>query len=317
MRSVMFSMVAVGLVGCVGSSPFGWFAGLGRGGMQLGDSGLGDSGRGDSGSDPAVGSDDVIRDCDTDAGYEVDTSLWETQGEPVVWLASVYEAAVGQGEATVDFTLPGRHVLVLSSYEGVHWTVTVGPETQLEGLHVYSYEPSTVDAPIAAQLHQDGVCGYSLPYNHGGCDTDELLAEVEATVGPVHRFDGCYDASTIVYEPEDEVVPEGVPCGPGERVELAFPISAIDMAQGASDRSGAGECRGVVEFAQDLDDVQVLGTMLEGQYAQVPFNGWGDNTCGEPHCNTLVYGDGRERDEYCTVVGVCEDGVARATGYTW
>jgi hypothetical protein len=323
MRSVFIAACTVGLGGCgIGNWLISGLPGGGGGGGGLPtDTGREDTGWQDTGVDEPTGeTGDVILDCNTDAGYEVDTSVWEVQGEPTLWLASVYEASVGNGAATVDFTLPGSHVLALSSYESVDWTVSVGPDTELTGIYVFGYEPSTVSAPrgVPVVIVPQSGCGYSLPYNGGGCDTDDLLAEVESTVGlPVHRFDGCYDASTVVYEPAEDVVTEGVPCGPGERVELSFPISAIDMSLGASDESGPGVCRGVVEFSTDLDDVQILGTMLEGQFAQVPFNGWGDNTCGEPHCNTLVYGDGRERDEYCTVVGVCEDGVARATGYTW
>lgn len=317
MRGVAFAAVTVVLGGCLPS----WLlsglpsGGGGGGGLVL------DTGGRDPG-EPAPG--EVIRDCDTDAGYEVDTAEWTVEGEPTLWLASVYEAAVGGGAGSVTFDLPGTHVLALSSYEAVDWEVTVGPDTELQGIYVFSYDPSTVRAPAGVPVtHVPWVgCGYSLPYNGGGCDTDAFLAEVEAAVGlPVHRFDGCYDASTVVYESLAPVEPPpGPACEAGSVVELTFEISAIDMAQGASDDSGPGACTSLVRFADDLGDVGVYGVMLDGVFAQVPYNGVTDDPDCDPtavHCGDLTYGDGRVHEDYCTVIALCEDGVARATGYTW
>jgi hypothetical protein len=42
-------------------------------------------------------------------------------------------------------------------------------------------------------------CGYSLPYNGGGCDTDALIADLEGLTGlALSSFHGCYRASEIV-----------------------------------------------------------------------------------------------------------------------
>ncbi len=42
-----------------------------------------------------------------------------------------------------------------------------------------------------------------------------------------------------------------------------------------------------------------------------------NNTCGGPHCNDLTYADGTVREDYCTIFAICEDGVARTTGFSW
>lgn len=319
MRGLAFAVFTVGLGGCI---PSWLISGLpggspGRGGV---DTGL--VGPGGPAEPPASG--EVIRDCNVDAGYQVDSAEWATEGEPTLWLAAVYEASVGGGAGVVSFDLPGSHVLALSSYEAVDWEVTVGPDTELQGIYVFSYDPSTVSAPAGVPVtYVPWVgCGYSLPYNGGGCDTDAFLAEVEATVGlPVHRFDGCYDASTVAYASEDPVEPPpGPACAAGSVAELTFDIPAVDMWSGASDRTGAGSCTSLVRFDDDLSNVQLAGIMYEGSFVQVPTNGFTDDPdCapGAVHCGDLTYGDGRVREDYCSVIALCEDGVARATGYTW
>ncbi len=75
-------------------------------------------------------------------------------------------------------------------------------------------------------------------------------------------------------------------------------ISAEDMCSGASDPTGPGEC---LERMR-CDENGYLRT---------------DEGCGTYHCGTLLYGDGRRRSNYCTVLGTCVDGVPMATGHTW
>ncbi|HWN66640.1 MAG TPA: hypothetical protein VNM90_03310, partial [Haliangium sp.] len=58
-------------------------------------------------------------------------------------------------------------------------------------VEVYDYE--STGSPLSA-------CGYSLPYNGGGCDTNQLIANAEAITGlSVTGFDGCYQATTFAY----------------------------------------------------------------------------------------------------------------------
>ncbi|MCA9493889.1 MAG: hypothetical protein KC621_28360 [Myxococcales bacterium] len=298
-----------------------------------------DDGRVDTGDgrdpDPGRGEvtpvvDPVIVDCDTRAGYEVDTWQADSAGDTQLWLAGVYQThgdhrggVHPMGEAQVTFDLPGSHVIALSSYEPVTWNVRIGPDSRVEKIIVVGYLDQVVNADpnIPVEIYENTACGYSLPYNGGGCDTDELIAAVERAAGlPLTRFDGCYDATTFQWLPlADDPEPEGVPCGPGERVELSYDIPARHMAMGASDPSGPGVCTGVVQFARDLSQVGVLGMMSEdySERVEVEYNGWGDNSCGAPHCNTLIHADGSAERQMCTVVGLCEDGYARATGYTW
>jgi hypothetical protein len=91
------------------------------------------------------------------------------------------------------------------------------------------------------------------------------------------------------------------------------------MQFGASDLTGDGSCCGTVVFGPDLTQVSQLGMMDYTTFTVVSadYNGWGEGGCGQPHCQDLTYGDGRVRTDYCTIVALCEDGVARATGYTW
>jgi hypothetical protein len=163
----------------------------------------------------------VILDCDTESGYEVDTEVFGTDG-PALWLTGIYQThddhsggyhPMGYGE--VFFDLAGDNILALSSYEPVTWELTLGDEAEVTEILLFGYHEQLVEGadgipvtyidPYAAA---GSVCGYSLPYNGGGCDTDELIAEVEAAAGrSVTRFDGCYDASVVQYdEPEPEAV---------------------------------------------------------------------------------------------------------------
>lgn len=81
-------------------------------------------------------------------------------------------------------------------------------------------------------------------------------------------------------------------------------ISAMDMCRGAGDCSGRdGECFGPMYF-----NGGAMGSTT-------PPGGCG---AGVFHCGTLRYGGGMpDHPQYCTVFGVCENGVARTTGYTW
>jgi len=270
--------------------------------------------------------DEVVLDCATDAGYEVDTWLGEAS-EQAVWLAAVYETHSNHGggvhpmgEASVVFDLPGDHVLALSSYEPVTWNLELGADAGLTEIVVFGYHEQIVEGAgdIPVTFYGDPACGYSLPYNGGGCDTDELIDAVEAETGrSLSRFDGCYRATEFQFVVDDGR-PSGPSCAAGETVELSIDIPAEAMAQGASDPSGAGRCTGEVTFFDDLDDISTQATWdyVSGELVHSEFNGYAAS-CGSAHCNDLVYGDGDVRDDYCTILAVCEDGVARTTGFTW
>lgn len=273
---------------------------------------------------------EVILDCNVDAGYEVDTWIGEA-GDPALWLASVYETHSNHGggnhpmgEATVFFDLAGDNVLALASYEPVTWNITLGEHAGLSKVVVFGYHEQVVEGvDVPVEFHGAPYCGYSLPYNGGGCDTDALIDAVEDVTGlGLSRFDGCYTASDFQFvsdevEPEPEPEPV-VPCGPGETVELTYAINAETMRIGASDETGAGACTGLVTFFDDLEQGYTARTWdhATGSFIDSPVNAQPVD-CDSVHCNDVVYGDGRVDAEYCSLYAVCEDGVARATGFTW
>ena len=108
------------------------------------------------------------------------------------------------GEAGVTIDRPGPHKLVLSAYEPTNWHVTLTSGATVESIYLIGYHAQTVrvpgmpDVPVTIDTFDNGGtpgCGYSYPYNGQGCDTDELFARVEAKVGPINTFHGCYRAS--------------------------------------------------------------------------------------------------------------------------
>ncbi len=105
------------------------------------------------------------------------------------------------GESHVKLLKPGAHRLVLSSYEPTSWHVTLAPGATVEAIYLYGYHAQTVDlpgVPLVVRTYEQGggnACGYSYPYNGGGCDTNEVLALAAADAGPIHAFHGCYRAT--------------------------------------------------------------------------------------------------------------------------
>ncbi|HSK05561.1 MAG TPA: hypothetical protein VK932_30145 [Kofleriaceae bacterium] len=119
-------------------------------------------------------------------------------GTPEVHVVGIYETSSNHstvGEARVAIERPGRHILVLSAYEATRWKIRLGANTRIREVRLLGYEPQTVDLPNVPVTRGPG-CGYSYPYNGGGCDTDALLAGVKAHTGrDVTTFHGCYQAS--------------------------------------------------------------------------------------------------------------------------
>lgn len=253
----------------------------------------------------------IIQDCATDAGYQVDSHhVPNTGSDSDVWLVGIYEThgehSGGNhpmGYATVDVSAAGTHTIVLSSYEPVTWSFDIAPGSTVDEILVYGYHEQIVEGAGAVPVTMmEGACGYSLPYNGGGCDTDDLFATVEADLGrPVHHYEGCYQATAFQIADAAPVPPapltdpngvptSGVPCGPGETVELAFPISADQMASGASDPNGAGWCSGEVTFGADLSlSMTGMWNDATGTVELHPYNGYNQESCGTAHCNDLTY----------------------------
>jgi hypothetical protein len=105
------------------------------------------------------------------------------------------------GAAGVTIDRPGPHKLVLSAYEPTNWHITLTQGATLESIYLTGYHAQTTDftgVPVVVDTYENGrgyACGYSYPYNGQGCDTNQLLANVEAKVGPVTTFHGCYRAT--------------------------------------------------------------------------------------------------------------------------
>jgi hypothetical protein len=123
-------------------------------------------------------------------------------GSPEVHVIGVYETHGNHGgcdhptgDAHVSIERPGNHVLVLSAYEPTSWHVTLAPGVTIQSISLIGYEQQTVDLPGVPVIHGSG-CGYSYPYNGGGCDTNQLIQLAEAQAGaPLTSFHGCYQAS--------------------------------------------------------------------------------------------------------------------------
>jgi hypothetical protein len=122
---------------------------------------------------------------------------------PEVDVIGVYETGSDHA-AGVTIERPGAHRLVLSAYEPTRWQVTLAPGATVESIHLIGYHAQTVSVPgapgvpVTSETYDGGGvpgCGYSYPYNGEGCDTNQLLARVEAKVGAVSTFHGCYHAS--------------------------------------------------------------------------------------------------------------------------
>jgi hypothetical protein len=108
------------------------------------------------------------------------------------------------GEATVTVDRPGQHVLVLSAYEATRWHVQLGAGASLEHVYLTGYHAQTIDGVPAGvdvltdSFDTDGTygCGYSYPYDGGGCDTDGLM---RLAAGKIHHdattFHGCRSAT--------------------------------------------------------------------------------------------------------------------------
>jgi len=150
-----------------------------------------------------------VLDCAVDDGYQVNR-IEGRSGSPEVYVLSVYESQRNgaHGEATVHVTRSAGLVLVLSSYEPTHWTVSGDENAHIEQVILSGYHPqsATVDAGVEVIIDRSGaqsgvvalsLCGYG--DDSGGCDTRSLIAGAEQLSGqPVTELVGCYRASTFV-----------------------------------------------------------------------------------------------------------------------
>jgi len=119
-------------------------------------------------------------------------------GSPEVHVIGIYETSSDHtrtGDASVTIDRPGSHVLVLSAYEATNWHVRLAAGATVRAVQLFGVEAQTVDLPGVTVTHGTA-CGYSYPYNGGGCDTNQLLTLAKAQAGvSITSFHGCYQAS--------------------------------------------------------------------------------------------------------------------------
>ena len=123
-------------------------------------------------------------------------------GSPELHVIGVYETSSNHsadnhpaGDARVAIERPGDHILALSAYEPTNWHVRLAAGATVRAVQLFGYHAQTVDL-ANVPVTRGTACGYSYPYNGGGCDTNELLALAERQAGTrVTTFHGCYQAS--------------------------------------------------------------------------------------------------------------------------
>lgn len=127
---------------------------------------------------------------------------------PELHFLSAYEpTSSGIIYVQVDSTTP--MTLVMSSYEPVQWVLNTVPGAQIQQILLNGYHSQTIvgagSIPVETRSYdQTGTyfgesCGYSLPYNGGGCDTNQLLQTVTGYTGlNWTTFNGCYTVEQFI-----------------------------------------------------------------------------------------------------------------------
>ena len=155
----------------------------------------------------------VILDCQGSSPSSYRSS--GTSAATALHIVSVYETRSDHsfgyhptGSAFVDFALPGVNVLVLSSLQPTHWTVSMARGASLEKIITIGVHQQTVtllgsSTNVPVQPSKRRECGYSLPYNGGGCDTNILISAIQEETGlRLASFDGCYHATRFKLHPD-------------------------------------------------------------------------------------------------------------------
>jgi hypothetical protein len=132
---------------------------------------------------------------------------------PELNLVAMYESDLGHGAGpgttTVDVRRAGEMVLVLSSYEPVHWVVTASTATDLLEVVLNGYHAQSASVPSGVKVTERSIattgswwhCGYQWPASTGGCDERRLVAEAERYSGlALSSFQGCYHGTAWVLE---------------------------------------------------------------------------------------------------------------------
>ncbi len=179
-----------------------------------------------------------------------------------------------QRDSHVRIDRPGKHQLVLSSYEPVKWHVSAAPGVEIVKVVAIGYHAQAIQLAAgvgaAVEVHsyeQDGqfACGYSWPYNGGGCDTSELLEFAGAATGDdLTSFHGCYTVNDWTLNADlsvqsncsgsqpSELVPPPPVCEPEDEVQV------VGVYQTRSDHSGGNHPVGTGRVRIDRPGRQTL-----------------------------------------------------------
>jgi hypothetical protein len=136
--------------------------------------------------------------CSSEQGSS-SSSLTREPGECSEVEVHVIGVRDGGEQSTVVLARPGRHILVLSSYESTHWTIDVRPGATLERVYAVGHDPQKVTANVATKIMTEsameggaGPTGYRYPDR----STESLLKLASIRVDRhATSFHGCYQAS--------------------------------------------------------------------------------------------------------------------------
>lgn len=139
------------------------------------------------------------------------TYVAQTTTEPELHILSVYEPNPRGTPIYVTINRETEMELVLSSYEPAEWIITTAANTVIDRILANGYNQQVVTVaggiPVETRTVADGTgywgypCGYSWPYNGGGCDTGLMVAALESYTGlTTSSFTGCYNASAFLLE---------------------------------------------------------------------------------------------------------------------
>ncbi|MFN3200194.1 MAG: thrombospondin type 3 repeat-containing protein [Bradymonadia bacterium] len=181
----------------------------------------------------------------------------------------------GQREINVGVSRAGvPMILVLSSYEPVHWRLNLAPGVQLQQVILNGYNNQTLEGhggAVVTDRTRPGnyftACAYVWPSGNGGCDTNALISGVEGFLGQsVDSFHGCYtgeafaigavdgdgdavpDASDACPEdPDNDIDGDGV-CGNVDNCS-----TTSNSSQSDSDNDGIGDACDACPFDRNND----------------------------------------------------------------
>ena len=141
-------------------------------------------------------------------GYPLYTWADTQPSNPELNIIGAYESDGGHGNppgvTNVHIERRSQMTLVLSSYEPVDWQVTAASGAVINEIILAGYNnhlatvPSGVPVTDLSGGTRLGACGYSLPYNGGGCDTNIYISTTEAyTNMTMSSFTGCYHMTDV------------------------------------------------------------------------------------------------------------------------